>query len=600
MLIVVVGVALVILLVILFAGNPPVGQQLAEYVGNLPMTKTIATTMSDLYHTFGSKLAPASYIVTYSKLGQNGRLGNQLFQIACVLGVAEKKSLRAAFAREWEYNDYFEASLPLLSISERLSLLNNTTVAAEANPIDYEEIPYPRFNTVLDIDGYRQSEHYFAHARSTVFRYLTPKKAKLDSIRQTLETTAGQSLDKCIAVHFRLGDYQNNIEHQVCKPVYYIAAIKRQLHLSSSEKLTVVLFSDNLGEASGILAENHIAFVCSPFSKEMDDLLGISACRYKVLSNSSFSWWASYLNRDFYERTIAPTPWFGETGNLSRFNQQNSVHRAKWQILEGKTGRVVRARSLTDTFMTPITANAINAQVTVSGAIQCPVFVISMPNAKGKLKLANAQKLLTQCGLENSNHLLAVVGKTIAPQDALEAGIISKQFDLGAPIEVLSGTIGCMLSHMAFWTWLVNQNTYDHAVIFEDDIMLDARVTNNQQIPQYINAAIKAMPEDWSVLFLGSCICDCEQYVPQSIPYLVKTERSLCTHAYVVSKHGARTFLANLPQEKGVDTFMHVVAQQMHMQCFDTNPSWFWQDVAQFKSDIRNSTMAATNNQQCK
>lgn len=50
-------------------------------------------------------------MISFSSLGKIGNLGNQLFQIASVIGIAEKNKTKAAFP-EWKYEQYFENPLP--------------------------------------------------------------------------------------------------------------------------------------------------------------------------------------------------------------------------------------------------------------------------------------------------------------------------------------------------------------------------------------------------------------------------------------------------------------------------------------------------------
>ena len=40
----------------------------------------------------------------------------------------------------------------------------------------------------------------------------------------------------------------------------------------------------------------------------------MAACDHQVLANSTFSWWAGYLNPSPDKRVVAPATWFGPDG----------------------------------------------------------------------------------------------------------------------------------------------------------------------------------------------------------------------------------------------------------------------------------------------
>ena len=44
---------------------------------------------------------------------------------------------------------------------------------------------------------------------------------------------------------------------------------------------------------------------------DIEDLYLMSACDNNIIANSSFSWWAAWLNKNENKKIIAPSNWFG-------------------------------------------------------------------------------------------------------------------------------------------------------------------------------------------------------------------------------------------------------------------------------------------------
>jgi GR25 family glycosyltransferase involved in LPS biosynthesis len=542
-------------------------------------------------------------MVSYSGLGNKGRLGNQLFQISAVLGVAKSNNLSAVFyvRNQWRSDKYFKQNLIYDNIMYDPSLRRKSI--PEENPIGYSPIfTHEKTNTLFYIEGYRQSEQYFSHIREEILNHFTPTDEIRNRISSELTKITGtKDSTKWVGVHIRLGDYEKQQEFHVCEMEYYGKAIHRLMMMDGSTKeLKLILFSDDIVGATKKLKDilpPSYPFCVSPFAKENEiyDLFALSSCKYQILSNSTFSWWASYFNRQAGSRQIAPTPWFNPEKRLARYNENSSVHRPRWEILNGQTGAVIHERGNDATFLQMIYRKSLSSnKITLSLNNSVPVFIISMKEDR----LQNCIQQLSKIGIQQPNHFQACVGKEMDKAKLVKYGLISPYFDFGCPTSMIPGTIGCLLSHISIYQWLLDSH-YEHALIFEDDVVFDRSVTNDYEIPQYIQRIISS-PSNWGIAYLGSCLDSCHFYVPvPGYKRLVETKRSGCTHAYLISRFGAGSMLAELPLTKAIDSEIIDITARRKTLLYATNPAYFYQDNVNFTSDIRGFTVGAGNNFQC-
>ena len=109
-------------------------------------------------------------------------------------------------------------------------------------------------------------------------------------------------------MHIRRGDYVK-ISNTV-NLLYYQKAIQyiRQYY----KKPVFLVFSDDLDWVkSNIPVEGEVIYVNE--DKKMQDyeeLLVMSKCKSNIIANSTFSWWAAWLNQNKEKYVIAPKLWF--------------------------------------------------------------------------------------------------------------------------------------------------------------------------------------------------------------------------------------------------------------------------------------------------
>ena len=224
-------------------------------------------------------------MIYFPKLGQYGRLGNCLFQLAATIGTAYKYNLNYRFPY-WQYMNFFN-----LPSYVWVASLNTDKYPIYNEPyFHYQEIP--KIDNEMNIHGYFQSPKYWEHCKENIVTLLRPKNKFLDT------------LIDCTAIHVRRTDY---LIHKDCYNILDKNYYNEAMNLLPSEKY--IIFSDDISWCKSIFIGNKFIF-----SEERDafmDWKKMLCCKNFIIANSSYSWWAAYLNNNPEKTIIAPKNWFG-------------------------------------------------------------------------------------------------------------------------------------------------------------------------------------------------------------------------------------------------------------------------------------------------
>jgi hypothetical protein len=234
----------------------------------------------------------------YIKL--RGRLGNQLFQIAAAYAYCRDYNLDLKINTENFPYDGESASDPYSrTIFKNFNYeipLSKECEFTEHNAYKYVKIPDPEKDKDIHLNGYFQSLKYFQNYADD-FKNLLYTPSDIDSMNS----------DR-VAFHIRRGDYLT-IEnaYKICNTKYFNKCFE------IFDGYNIDIFSDSpeyiSNEFKGYKFNLHRS------RPALDDLILLSKYKNIVCSNSSFSWWGSFLGTN-KNKIIVPEYWMN--GEYSR------------------------------------------------------------------------------------------------------------------------------------------------------------------------------------------------------------------------------------------------------------------------------------------
>lgn len=159
-------------------------------------------------------------------------------------------------------------------------------------------------NTYLQ--GFWQSFKYFEEYRHQIIKEFSLKTESLAFLSKCNEIKTENS----VSLHVRRGDYCNreqNPQHCLLGHDYYSRAIEKTE--SKVGKTIFYVFSDDISWARQTFKGEQFRFCDTHFSAP-EEMLLMSSCKHNIIANSTFSWWAAWLNTNSHKVVVAPVRWF--------------------------------------------------------------------------------------------------------------------------------------------------------------------------------------------------------------------------------------------------------------------------------------------------
>lgn len=191
-----------------------------------------------------------------------------------------------------------------------IKMLYRTEIIEEKVLCIYEA-SYFKLNNFKNIyfKGYYHNELFFKSIEGEIRNSFRLKNDYLSDTALAKEI----KLTNSVSIHVRRGDYLNCSLFPNFNMDYYFNAIT---YLNTNvDNLQYFVFSDDIDWVRNEFKKCNLnfRFVVEKFSDNAcDDMILMSFCKHNIIANSTYSWWAAWLNINSEKIVVAPLKWYAD------------------------------------------------------------------------------------------------------------------------------------------------------------------------------------------------------------------------------------------------------------------------------------------------
>lgn len=257
-------------------------------------------------------------------LDMMGGLGNQLFQIATAYAHAKENGFELVFSDTWDHkagrepiwNYYFKSNntMPWNIVSRNIYQVIHWRRLHESGFL-YDPIRIPLGLPYYMLCGYFQSSKYFGVYTNEIRSILQIHDDYIKRAEASLADVGIHDVDGWIVAHVRRGDYLELPQFHVVTGQKYFKDARAEIAKRVGSRTVCWISEDMDWVYKNVYEQGDIVMN----GDTMTDFATLSLFRHVIMSNSSYSWWATWLNTNNYDsktRVICcPDKWFGPTGH---------------------------------------------------------------------------------------------------------------------------------------------------------------------------------------------------------------------------------------------------------------------------------------------
>lgn len=263
-----------------------------------------------------------------------GQLGNQLFQIATTLAYAWDHHAYPIFPvleDEDNPNPVFGLKYNRERIFFRLDASKPTRpfmhFYGNWEAVWHDPSPIP-FYPDLQLRGYQMSWRRFDHYRERLLEIFAPS-AKISAY---LKDKYGELIahPKTVALHVRT--YSLRLHNSKQFPFLGLEYYRKAMELFPVDAVFVV-FSDRINWCKKHFSQLAKTIIYIENNDRIEDFFLMSMMKHQIIANSTFSWWAAYLNKNPDKIVVAPSSYMHPDIYAYPLRQPNDFYLPNWQMV---------------------------------------------------------------------------------------------------------------------------------------------------------------------------------------------------------------------------------------------------------------------------